>query len=141
MATEFGNTWRIKIGDGEAPEEFELIGGEGSFEWNRQSKEIDTASKDDGSYAPVGFGRQTITIPVNGKLRLPDAGLERVDAVAKTHPHEVMAQITKGAIVKYQGLVAIGNFSTAFPDDEACTFRFDMKAAAVPIIDDLGATT
>ena len=139
MATEFGKNWRVKIGDGEASEAFDVIGGEGSFDWNRQSKEIDTSSKDDGAYATMGYGRQSITFSVSGKLKLPDVGLERVDEIAKSGTPEVNVQITKGAIVKYQGLIAIGNFSCSFPDNDVATFTFDMKAAAVPTVDDLGA--
>ena len=32
MAIEFGKNWRLKIGDGEASEAFDAIGGEGGLD-------------------------------------------------------------------------------------------------------------
>ena len=70
MAIEFGKNWRLKIGDGEASEAFDAIGGEGGLDWTRQSKEIDTGSKDTGQYGTMGYGRQTVSFRVSGKLTL-----------------------------------------------------------------------
>lgn len=141
MAKEFGKNWRVKIGDGEVSEAFDTIGGEVGFEWSRSSKEIDTSTKDDGQYATRGYGRQTVTIRVNGKVSLPDDGLERAAEVAKSATPEVNVQITKGAVVKFEGLMAIGNFSTSHPDDDVCTYSFDLSTAEAPETDDLGATS
>jgi len=140
MGIEFGKNWRLKIGDGGGTEAFDAIGGEGTLDWGRQSKEIDTSSKDTGQYGTMGYGRQTVTFRVSGKLTLPDDGLERVDQIAKSATPEVNVQVVKGAVVKFEGLVSIGNFSVSFPDDEVATYSFDMKVADVPVTDDLGAT-
>ena len=69
------------------------------------------------------------------------SGDERVDEIAKSGTPEVNVQICKGAIVKFQGLLAIGNFSVSFPDDDVATYSFEMKTAAVPTIDNLPATS
>lgn len=140
MGKEYGKNWRVEIGDGLVSEGFDAIGGETGFDWSRSSKEIDTSSKDDGNYATKGYGRQSVNIQVNGKVSLPDAGLERAADVAKSATPEVNIRITKGAVVKFEGLMAIGNFSTSHPDDEVCTYRFDLSTAAAPDVDDLGAT-
>jgi predicted secreted protein len=140
MAKEFGKDWRIKVGDGQNAETFQFIGGEVSFDWSRSSKEIDTSTKDDGSYATAGYGRQSVTIAANGKLSLPDEGFERLADVAKSPTPVLTIEICKGAIVKFKGAMAVGNLSTTFPDDDACTWKVDFKAAAAPAIDDLGAT-
>jgi len=143
MASEFGKDWRVKV-QLEGNTTYATIGGEGSFDINRSSKEIDTSSKDDGEYGTAGFGRQTIAIPVNGKLKLPDPGLQRVVGVSKAAVKEVIVQIVKVAgddeIVKFQGLMAVSSVSTSHPDDEVCTWRTEFKSAAAPTVDDIGAT-
>ena len=62
------------------------------------------------------------------------------DEIAKSATPEVNVQVVKGSIVKFEGLVSIGNFSCSFPDDEVATYSFDMKVADAPVTDDLGAT-
>ena len=88
----------------------------------------------------MGYGRQTVSFRVSGKLTLPDTGLERADEIAKSATPEVNVQVVKGSIVKFEGLVSIGNVSCSFPDDEVATYSFDMKVADAPVTDDLGAT-
>jgi len=141
MANEYSNAWRIEVGDGQETPGFAKVGGEVSFEWSRSSKEIDTSSKDDGSYATMGYGRQSVSIRANGKLKLPDVGIERISVIAKSPTPELMVRITKGEIVKYEGLVAVGNFSLSFPDDDVATYSYEMKSAAAPTVDNLGATS
>ena len=140
MGKEYGKNWRVEIGDGLVSEGFDPIGGEVGFEWSRSSKEIDTSSKDDGNYATKGYGRQSVSISINGKVSLPDIGLERAADIAKSATPEVSIRIVKGAVVKFEGKMSIGNFSTSHPDDDVCTYRFDTSTAAVPVVDDLGAT-
>jgi predicted secreted protein len=140
MGKEFGKNWRIAVGDGAGPEVFTEIAGEVSFDWSRSSKEIDTSSKDDGAYATIGYGRQSVSISVSGKLTLPDAdGLERVAEVSKSATPQCNFKIMKGAAVKFAGTMSIGNLSTTHADDEVCTYKFDLKTAAAPTTDDLGA--
>jgi len=141
MATEFSNAWRIEVGDGQATEDFDLVGGEVAFDWSRSSKEIDTSSKDDGAYGTAGYGRQSVSFRANGKLKLPDPGIERIATVSKSATPELTLRVTKGGIVKYEGKVAIGNFSLSFPDDDVATYSYEAKSAAAPTIDNLGATS
>lgn len=140
MGTERGLDWRIQIGDGATPEVFTNIGGEISFDWKRSSQEQDESTKDDGIYGSSSFGQQKITFSVNGNVKLPDAGLEAAFAASKASPPEVNVKVVKGAIVKYAGLVAIGNFSSSFPKDGSATYSFDMVNVGAPTTDDLGAT-
>jgi predicted secreted protein len=142
MAVEYGKEWRIKIGDGASGTEgFDIIGGEGSFEWSRSSDEIDLSSKDDGVYKSSSYGQQAITFSISGKVKLPDDGLERAADVAKTSPPEVNIQVVKGAVKKFAGRVGIGNFSTSFPTDGPATYTFNMKNVGAPTIDNLGAAS
>lgn len=141
MGSIYGKDVRIEIGDGASGEAFDQIGGEVSFDWTRSSKEIDLSSKDDGAYAASGYGSQSVTLSINGKLKLPDTGLERAAAVAKTVPPTCNIRVSRGAITLYEGLMSVGNFSTSFPNDETATYKFEAKSAAAPTIDDLGATS
>jgi hypothetical protein len=139
MGTEHGLDWRVQVGDGAGPEVFTNIGGEISFDWQRASEEIDESTKDDGMYGSTSYGQQKITFNVNGNVKLPDTGLERVSDIAKTSPPEVNIKIMKGATVKYAGLVAIGNFSTSHPKNGPVTYSFVMSNKGAPTTDDLGA--
>lgn len=141
MANESGADWRIEIGDGEVEEEFDPIGGEKGFDWQRSSAEIDESTKDDGDYGSTSYGRQKVTFKVNGNLRLPDPGLQRASTVSKSRPPETNIRIVRGAIVKYAGRVAIGNFSSSHPDEGPVTYTFDMANKGVPTVDNLGATS
>lgn len=143
MGTEYGKDWRIQIGDGNddpGPEVFTNIGGEISFDWQRTSEEIDESTKDDGMYGATSFGQQKVTFQVTGNVKLPDAGLERASTVAKTAPPEVTVKVMKGAIVKFEGLVAIGNFSTTHNKSGPVTYSFTMANKGAPTTDDLGAS-
>ena len=139
MAREMGKDWRIAIVAGGASAAV-TIGGETGFEWSRSSAEIDTASKDDGNYGSTDYGRQSISIRVQGKLNLPDVGLELASDASKASTPVTM-QVLKGDVVKYEGLTSIGNFSTNFNDGEQATYSFDARNTGAPTIDDLGATS
>jgi len=132
MANEFGNDWRvaIKSGDGFIP-----IGGETSLDWKRSSQEQDISDKDSGVYGATSYGQQKITFAVAGNLKLPDAGFAAAEAASKSSPPQVEVQIKKGNVIKYHGLIAIGNFSASFPKDAPATFSMDMANAAAPIVD------
>lgn len=138
-----GGTWRIEIGDGQTTEKFGVIGGETSFDWSRQAKEYDNSSKDDDAYSFVGYGAKTISIRAAGKTKLPDTGLERADAVSRAATPTVNIRIVEiaSAVVKYEGLMGIGNISVSFSNDEPSTWSFDLKSAATPTKDNLGATS
>ncbi len=138
--SEYGQEWRIEIGDGVADTEgFLPIAGETTFDWTRTSKEIDLSSKDDGAYASTGYGSQKVTISPSGKLKLPDPGLQRLSAVSKTIPPVCNVKVIRGAVVKYSGSMSVGNFSTTHPNDDTCTWKCDLASAAAPTVDDIGA--
>ncbi|RSV15195.1 hypothetical protein CA235_09675 [Sphingomonas sp. ABOLF] len=130
MATEQGRDTRVKIKVGG---EFVPIGGETTFSFKRNSADVDTSDKDGGKGT---YGQTTISITPSGKLKLPDPGLVALDAASKANPPEVEVQISKGDVVRFQGLVAVGNFSAEFPVDVA-TWSCDMKNADTPTIDNL----
>lgn len=137
MATERGADWRIEVnGTGT---EFDPIGGEISFDWSRTSNEIDESTKDDGMYGSTSYGQQKINFRVNGNVKLPDPGLTRISAVSKASPPETIIRVTKGEIVKFEGLVAVGNFSSTHPKDGPVTYTFDMVNKGAPVKDDFGA--
>lgn len=142
MAYEYANDWRIHIGDGGTPtEDFDALGGEGGFEVKRSSAEIDFSTKDDGVYGATGYGKQKITISVNGNVKLPDTALERVSDQSKVAPPELNINIMKGTVVKYHGRMGVGNFSMNAAKDAPVTYSFDLSNVAAPIVDDLTATS
>jgi predicted secreted protein len=132
MANEFGNDWRVAIKSGAG---FIPIGGETSLDWKRSSQEQDISDKDSGVYGATSYGQQKITFAVAGNLKLPDAGFAAAEAASKSSPPQVEVQIKKGDVIKYHGLIAIGNFSASFPKDAPATFSMDMANAAAPIVD------
>lgn len=140
MGYELGKDWRIHVGDGAIPTEaFVVMGGEGSFEFTRASQEIDLSTKDDGEYALGDFGTQKITIAVSGKLKLPDASIQRIFTVSKSTSKRTKMKIRKGTTDKFLGEVAIGNFSMSAPTEGAVTYSFTATASAVPTVDDIAA--
>lgn len=138
MPNEFGKDWRIGIKTGD--DKFTPIGGETSLSWKRSSQEQDISDKDSGVYGATSYGQQKITFSVGGNLKLPDAGFSAAEAASKASPPQVEVQVLKGTVVKYQGLIAIGNFSADFPKDGPATWSMDMANAAAPTIDNFGAT-
>ena len=139
MGTEHGKDWRVQIEDAGNPGTFVPVGGEISFDWKRTSAEIDESTKDDGNYGSTSYGQQKITLSMNGNVKLPDAGLELASDVSKTNPPETVVRIVRGATVKFECFVGIGNFSTAHPKDGPVTYSFDMANKGAPDVDDLGA--
>jgi hypothetical protein len=139
MGQEYGDDWRLQIGDGGGTEVFSNIGGEVSFDWKRSSKEVDIATKDDGVYGANTYLQQTITISVSGKLKLPDVGLQRASDVSKALPPQANVKIKKGTTVKLAGAFAIGNFSISAPKGDVVTYSFDMSNVGAPTTDNLGA--
>lgn len=139
MAYELGKDWRVYVGDGAGTEVFTALGGEGSFEMQRASDDIDLTTKDNTTYKSGTYGLQTITLSVSGKVKLPDTALTRIDTVAKSGTPEVNIQIKKGATTKFAGAVAIGNFSLSFPAEGAATYSFSLRNVGAPTTDNIGA--
>ncbi len=139
MANEFGKDWRIRAkpaGGGASV----AIGGETSFDWRRTSQEQDLSDKDSGIYGATSYGNQRINFAVSGNLKLPDPGLAAIVAASKLSPPQIEIEVVKADVVKFAGVVAIGNFSGTFPATGPATYSFDMANAAAPTVDDLTAT-
>src|SRR3546814_16683951 len=98
---------------------------------------MDFSTKDDDVYGSAGYGLQTITFNVQGKLKLPDTALERIDTIAKSGNPVVNIKIMKGAVEKFVGAVAVGNFLSSFPHDGPATFRFTARNAAASHVEAL----
>jgi len=141
MATEQGRETRlyISVGAGEAAVDTP-VGGETSLDWKRASTQLDTSSKDDGIYGSSDYGQQKITISVSGNTKLPDPGLEAVETASKASPPQASFKIKRGEVVRYAGVMAIGNFSASFPNSGVATYSFDLANAGAPTTDDLTAT-
>jgi predicted secreted protein len=137
MANEFGKDWRVHFKTGAST--FVAIGGETSLSWTRSSAEQDISDKDSGVYGATSYGQQKIAFKVAGNLKLPDAGFTAADTASKASPPQTEVKIMKGTVVKYQGLVAIGNFSAEFPKEGPATYSFDLANAAAPTIDNISA--
>lgn len=139
MGYEIGKDWRIFVGDGAGTEVFTQLGGEGSFELQRASDDIDLTTKDDAVYKNGTFGLMQITLSVNGKVKLPDAALTRIDTVARSGTPNVNIQIKKGSTVKFAGAMGVGNFSASYPAEGAATYSFSARNTAAPTTDTLFA--
>lgn len=111
---------------------FTQLGGEGSFELQRASDDIDLTTKDDTTYKNGTFGLMQITLSVSGKVKLPDTALTRIDTVARSGTPNVNIQIKKGATVKFACAVGVGNFSASYPADGPATYSFTMRNTAAP---------
>jgi len=138
MPFELGKDWRLWIGSGTgSPETYNSLGGEGSLEVARASDDIDFSSKDDATYKSGGFGLQQINFSVSGKLNLPDTALARIETVVKSGSPNLNVRIRKGASVKFEGPVAIGNLSVQYPSDGPATYSFNMRNNGAPVVDTL----
>lgn len=137
--TEYGKDWSIFFGSGGASETFAPLGGEGSFDWKTATDKIDMSSKGDGQLKAQGFGQSTYDFTVSGKLKVPDVGMSELYAASQAQPPVIDFQIKKGAIVKYQGQVGVGNLSVTAGNGDAVTFSADMSATTVPTVNNLMA--
>lgn len=137
---EYGEDWRVEIGDGASPTVFTAIAGETGFDFKRSGASIDDSDKDGGSYGSGSFGQQTLSMSVKGNLKLPDAGFARAFAVSKMRPPHTPVKILKGAIVKYSGSCAVGPISTTHNNNATVDYSFDLMNRGIPLVDDLGAS-
>jgi predicted secreted protein len=140
MANEQGKDYRVHIKTASGPDVFTAIGGETNLSWKRSSQEQDQSDKDTGIYGASTYGQQKISFAVSGNLKLPDAGFSAANTASKASPPEIEIQVKKGAVIKFQGKVAIGNFSAEFPTTGPATYSYDMANADVPSVDNLAAT-
>ena len=136
MANEFGKDWRVYI---KSAATFIAIGGETSLSWKRSSAEQDISDKDSGVYGATSYGQQKINFTVAGNVKLPDAGFTAAEVASKASPPQIEVQIKKGDVIKFHGLIAIGNFSADFGKDGPATYSLDMANAAAPIVDNFSA--
>ena len=135
MAHQYGRDWRIYLATGAST--FAPIGGEGSWDQKRSSDSVDLSSKDDGQLKAEGFGQQSITFSLQGKVKLPDAGFEHAFDLQKTPDVSTVMQLRNKDQIVYEGPVSIGNFSMSGQNGQAVTYSFDLKATALPGVDDL----
>ena len=133
MGTEQGRDTRIMI---MGADDYVPIGGETTFSFKRNSADLDTSDKDGGKGT---YGQTKISISPQGKVKLPDPGLVALEAASKANPPEVSVKIMRGEIVRFEGMVAVGNFSADFPI-EIATWSCDMQNSDTPITDNLTAT-
>jgi hypothetical protein len=137
--TEYGKDWTISFGTTGDPETFTSLGGEGSFDWKTATDKIDLSTKGDGQLKAQGFGQSTYDFTITGKLKVPDAGMSLGYTASLASPPLIDMQIKKGAVIKYQGQVGIGNFSISAPNGDAVSFSFDASATQVPTVNNLMA--
>lgn len=137
MANEQGKDWRLFIKTG--TNTWTPVGGETGLSMKRSSEKQDTSDKDSGIYGSSAYGQQTISFSPSGNLKLPDAGFTALEAASKLSPPQIDVQLQRSGIIKYQGTVAIGNFSAEFPVKGPATWSCDMDNAAAPTIDNLSA--
>lgn len=133
---EQGKDWRVRIKSGAT---FIPIGGETTCRIGRSSQEQDISDKDSGVYGGTTYGQQKITIACSGNLKLPDAGFTAVENAGKASPPQVEVQVAKGSTIKFQGLVAVGNFNAEFPKDGPATWSFDLANVGAPTVDNISA--
>ncbi|AGH48768.1 hypothetical protein G432_05205 [Sphingomonas sp. MM-1] len=136
-----GKDVRVLIGDGATPSEaFDPIGGEVTLQWGDSSAEFDTSSKDDGEFNLVSYAGRSVRFTMNGKVKLPDDGYERLIEVRNSSPPEATLQIKKGSIVLYEGTCGWGSNDTDFTNNQAGTWSAVAAPSAVPTINNLAAT-
>lgn len=139
--SEYGKDWVVAAGVAGSPETFTEIGGQTSLDWKTSTDKIDLSTKEDGNLKVQGFGQSTIDFTVQGKVKIPDTALSLIYTASQASPPVIDIQVKKGAVIKYEGSVGIGNFSTSAPNADAVTYSFDMSAAAVPTVNDLMAAS
>lgn len=136
---QYGRNWRILISDGAVTPAFSAIGGEGTWSKKVSTDSIDFSSKDDGKIKAQGWGQQSVTFSVQGKVTLPDVGLEKAYDVSNASVPEIEIQLKNLVTNKvvWQGFVGIGNFSMDGPSNGPVSYSFDMSAVSTPSVDDL----
>jgi predicted secreted protein len=128
---KLGKTYRLKVGDGTTDTEaFNKIAGEQTLSKKGSSETIDTASKDDGNVKSQQYGQRTVTISAAGEVKLPDAGLARLAAVAEMTPPncniEIVDTSTGADVVVFAANVSVGNDSIQLDNGKAATYSFDL---------------
>jgi hypothetical protein len=134
---KLGKTYRLKVGDGTPDTElFNKIAGEQTLSKKGSSETIDTSSKDDGNTKSQQYGQRTITISAAGEVKLPDAGLARLAAVAEMTPPncniEIVDTSTGTDVTVYAANVSVGNDNVQMDNGKAATYSFDLTLTAAP---------
>ena len=131
--TQFGKETRLAFAA--VPEgPFVTIAGEKSFDFNRNSSEVDTSDKD-GPSSVLTPG--VVKFSVSGNVKLPDAGITTVyEAIATGGVIYIEAQ--KGLSSRYAGPVTVGNWKETQGTDGPVPYSFDVTAAGPATADTLG---
>lgn len=137
MANQFGKEYRIYVGDGDEEDEvFTAIGGETSFSYQANTPDIDLTDKDG---AKTSYGTRSHKFALKGNLKLPDVGFSALYAASKASPPHVNIQVKRGAVIKWQGLVAVGNMNYDADTNGPIPFTADLSNADTPVVDNLVA--
>jgi predicted secreted protein len=141
MSYQYGKDWRVQVGDTAEPPVWTNIGGEGKFDKKSSPDKIDFTTKDDSGVKAMGFGLTSIDLSVDGNLKVPDAGLTKIQTATKASPAQAPIRIIgPGAVVKFQCLMAVAPLDISGDDKGAVTFSLALTAMAAPTVDDLMAT-
>jgi len=143
MAKASGNIHRLYIESG-TPGTYNPLAGQVSHRVNRQANQIDTSTKDSGSYGTSMPGQRALTISASCIKDLPDAnGQERLFSRANTDPQPATNfQIRKAPYgvgdVVFQASMYIQDLNDAAELNAAQAFDFTLVLAAAPTTDTLG---
>jgi hypothetical protein len=134
---KYGKDYRVLVAALATPTVFQELGGEGQFEINSSSDKVDFSSKDDSGINASGFGNRAIDMPISGKLKLPDAGLQIVfDAsIAPVKEAIFQAKDMVADAVIFECRMGVGNFKRSAPNKEGVSWSVDTSAVAAPTVD------
>jgi predicted secreted protein len=143
MAKFSGNTHRLWIESATAGT-YNAIAGQVSHRVNRQANQIDTSTKDSGSYGTSMPGQRALTISASFIKDLPDAnGQERLFSRAAADPQVATNfQIRKapysGTDIVFAASMFIQDLNDAAEINAAAAFDCTLVLAAAPTTDTLG---
>lgn len=139
---QLGKNVRFYVGDGASGTENYLpIGGEKEIQVTVQADDIDTTSKDSGSFKTSLSGQMKVTLKVSGNVFLPDAGYTRVAEQAATSGNMTDFKVMRGSIVLIMGTCALMNHSVTGSENGAESYSFDAALTAAPTTFNLAATS
>ncbi len=143
MAKFNGNTHRLFIESG-TPGTYTVIAGQVSHRVNRAAAQIDTSTKDSGSYGTSMPGQRALTISASFIKDLPDAnGQERLFSRAAADPQVATnfqirhAPYGTGDVV-FEASMFIQDLNDAAELNAAAAFDCTLVLAAAPTTDTLG---
>lgn len=144
MAIKMGNDYRLWIESATAGT-YNLIKGQQSLSYDRNSGAIDTSTKDAFPYATSAAGLFDVSISLDGIADLPDAnGFTRTETQFKsqtTTKFQIRKNGASGATpgdVVFEGLCNILGLPITYGQNDAVKYKLSLGLAAAPTIDALG---